>query len=77
CHAAFEAADDAADGRRILVPEGEFRINSTLSLHHEVIFEGTLSMPDSVMLLLTKSYDYPTYAAAFEDEQLAFEKAFQ
>jgi len=77
CHAAFEAADDAADGRRILVPEGEFRINSTLSLHHEVIFEGTLSMPDSAMLLLTKNYDYPTYAAAFEDEQLAFEKAFQ
>ncbi|PRZ47482.1 glycosyl hydrolase family 28-related protein [Tritonibacter scottomollicae] len=77
CHAAFEAADDAADGRRILVPEGEFRINSTLSLHHEVIFEGTLSMPGSAMLLLTKSYDYPTYAAAFEDEQLAFEKAFQ
>ncbi|MCG7624345.1 glycosyl hydrolase family 28-related protein [Epibacterium sp. Ofav1-8] len=77
CHAAFEAADDAANGRRILVPEGEFRINNTLSLNHDVIFEGTLSMPDSAMLLLTKSYDYPTYAAAFGDEELAFKKAFQ
>ncbi|MBW3243976.1 right-handed parallel beta-helix repeat-containing protein [Epibacterium sp. DP7N7-1] len=77
CHAAFEAADDAANGRRILVPEGEFRINNTLSLNHDVIFEGTLSMPDSAMLLLTKSYDYPTYAAAYGDEELAFKKAFQ
>ncbi len=77
CHAAFEAADDAANGRRILVPEGEFRISNTLSLNHDVIFEGTLSMPDSAMLLLTKSYDYPTYAAAFGDEELAFKKAFQ
>jgi len=77
CHAAFEAADDAANGRRILVPDGEFRVNSTLSLNHDVIFEGTLSMPDSAMLLLTKSYDYPTYAAAFGDEELAFKKAFQ
>ncbi|NKX36414.1 right-handed parallel beta-helix repeat-containing protein [Rhodobacteraceae bacterium R_SAG4] len=76
-HAAFEAADDAANGRRILVPEGEFRINNTLSLNHDVIFEGILSMPDSAMLLLTKSYDYPTYAAAFGDEELAFKKAFQ
>ncbi|KUP90616.1 glycosyl hydrolase family 28-related protein [Tritonibacter horizontis] len=77
CHAAFEAADDAADGRRILVPEGEFLINSTLSLNHDVVFEGTLSMPDDAMLLLTKSYNYPTYAAAFDDEALAFKKAFQ
>ncbi|OIQ32869.1 MAG: hypothetical protein BM562_03780 [Alphaproteobacteria bacterium MedPE-SWcel] len=77
CHAAFEAADDAADGRRILVPEGVFRINSTLSLHHDVVFEGTLTMPDAAMLLLTKSYSYPTYAAAFGNEELAFRKAFQ
>ncbi|TNJ44780.1 glycosyl hydrolase family 28-related protein [Phaeobacter sp. B1627] len=77
CHAAFEAADDAADGRRILVPEGVFRINSTLSLNHDVVFEGTLTMPDAAMLLLTKSYSYPTYAAAFGTEELAFKKAFQ
>ena len=68
CHAAFEAADDAANGRRILVPEGEFRINNTLSLNHDVIFEGTLSMPDSAMLLLTKSYDYPTYCLLYTSD---------
>lgn len=77
CQAAFEAADDDADGRRILVPEGNFLIGSTLSLNHEVIFEGTLTMPTSAMLLLTKSFDYPTYAAAFGDEEEAFKKAFQ
>ena len=77
CSAAFEAADSAADGRRILVPAGEFYLGSTVSLGSEVVFEGTVSMPDSQMLLLTKNYDFPTYAAAFGNEELGFKKAFQ
>lgn len=77
CLAAFEAADDDADGRRILVPEGVYRINGTVSLNHDVIFEGTLSMPTDAMLLLTKNFCYAAYAAAFGDEELAFRKAFQ
>lgn len=75
--AAFEAADDAADGRRILVPEGEYRIADTLSLNHEVIFEGTLSMPTGAILLLTKDFSLPPYAAAFGNEEEGFKKAFQ
>lgn len=75
--AAFEAADDDADGRKILVPAGEYYIADTLSLNHEVIFEGTLSMPTDAILLLTKNFSYPPYAAAFDDEELAFKKAFQ
>ncbi|WP_291729861.1 glycosyl hydrolase family 28-related protein [Leisingera sp. F5] len=77
CTAAFEAADAAADGRRILVPAGDFRLNSTVSLNHQAVFEGTVSMPDSQMLLLTKNFDFPAYAAAFGNEELGFKKAFQ
>ncbi len=75
--AAFEAADQAADGRRILVPEGQFYIASTVSLNHEVVFEGTVRMPTSAMLLLSKSFDLPSYAAAFGSEEEGFKKAFQ
>jgi len=75
--AAFEAADQAANGRRILVPEGQFYLASSLSLNHEVVFEGTVRMPMASMLLLTKNFDFPSYAAAFGEEELAFKKAFQ
>jgi hypothetical protein len=74
---AFEAADDAADGRRILVPAGTFYLGDTVSLNHQVVFEGTVIMPTDKMLLLTKSFDFPTYAAAFGNEELGFKKAFQ
>ena len=77
CAAAFEAADAAAGGRRILVPSGEFYLDSTVSLNHEAIFEGTVSMPDDRMLLLTRNFDFPSYAAAFGNEELGFKKAFQ
>ncbi|MEW2914300.1 right-handed parallel beta-helix repeat-containing protein [Leisingera sp. JC11] len=77
CAAAFEAADAAADGRRILVPAGEYYLGSTVSLNHEAVFEGTVEMPDSAMLLLTKTYNFPAYAAAFGNEELGFKKAFQ
>lgn len=75
--AAFEAADDAAEGRRILVPAGVFRLASTVTLGHEAVFEGTVTMPDDEMLVLTRNFDFPAYAAAFGDEELGFKKAFQ
>jgi hypothetical protein len=74
---AFEAADSAAEGRRILVPTGVFHLGSSLSLGHETLFEGTVTMPDAAMLLLTRNFDFPSYAAAFGNEELAFKKAFQ
>ena len=73
---AFDAADDAADGRRILVPSGVFYLGDTVSLNHQVVFEGTVEMPSDKMLLLTKNFDFPTYAAAFGNEELGFKKAF-
>lgn len=75
--AAFEAADAAANGRSILVPAGTFYLDDTVSLSNPVIFEGSIRMPVDKMLLLTKSFDFPTYAAAFDDEELGFRKAFQ
>lgn len=75
--AAFNAADAAADGRRIFVPAGTYRLADSVTLEADVAFEGTVTMPDDKMLLLTKSFDLPHYVAAFGNEELAFKKAFQ
>ncbi len=75
--AAFEAADQAAKGRRVYVPEGTYFLGQDVGLDSEVDFEGTVTMPDDKMLLLTKNFDLPTYITAFGDEALAFKKAFQ
>ncbi len=75
--AAFVAADDAAAGRRVFVPAGEYFLGDSVTMLSPVEFEGTVSMPVDKMLLLTKSFDLPNYIAAFGDEELAFRKAFQ
>ncbi|TMV10123.1 right-handed parallel beta-helix repeat-containing protein [Ruegeria sediminis] len=75
--AAFEAADSAAGGRRVLVPAGTYFLGETTSMNSEIEFEGTVTMPTDKMLLLTKNFDLPTYISAFGDEALAFRKAFQ
>ncbi len=75
--AAFAAADDAAQGRRVLVSAGTYYLGSSVTLSNPVQFEGTLVMPDSAILSLTKSFDLPTYIDAFGDEMQAFRKAFQ
>lgn len=75
--AAFEAADAAANGETVLVPEGVFRLNSTLTMNSRIRFQGTITMPDSARLQLVQSFDYPTYFEAFGDEQLALKKAIQ
>lgn len=75
--AAFSAADAVADGRRIFVPAGEYFLGGSVTLEAEVLFEGTVSMPDDKMLLLTKDFGLPQYIAAFGDEELGFKKAFQ
>jgi hypothetical protein len=75
--AAFEAADAAADGRQILVPAGRFFLGDTVSLNSPVFFEGSLRMATDKMLLLRKNFDFPSYAAAFDNEELGFKKAFQ
>lgn len=75
--AAFTAANADADGRTILVPDGTYRLNDDVTLNGPVRFEGKVTMPTDKMLLLNKSFDLPTYIDAFENEELAFQKAFQ
>lgn len=74
---AFVAADQAAAGRQLLVPEGRYFIGSDLSLSAPVRFVGTLTMPRAARLALTRSFDYPTYAAAFGDETEGMKRALQ
>jgi len=74
---AFDRANAAAAGRTILIPEGTFRLNADVTLDHPVRFEGTVSMPDSAILLTRRNFDLPTYIEAFENETTAFKKAFQ
>ncbi|KNG94188.1 right-handed parallel beta-helix repeat-containing protein [Pseudaestuariivita atlantica] len=74
---AFEAADAAAEGRRVFVPEGVYRLNGNLTMQSEMEFVGTLSMPDSAILSLIKDFSLPPYIDAFGDEETGFKKAFQ
>ena len=74
---AFVAADQAAKGRQLLVPEGVYRINGGLSLTAPVQIQEQLVMPDDAPLVLSKSYTLSTYIDAFKSEELAFKKAFQ
>ncbi|MBV7410308.1 glycosyl hydrolase family 28-related protein [Maritimibacter sp. DP1N21-5] len=75
--AAFAAADAAADGRTIMVPDGNYFIASTLTITNKIRFDGTVTMPASARLVLQKNFDLTTYIDAFGDEVLAFKKGFQ
>ncbi|MGJ8546463.1 MAG: glycosyl hydrolase family 28-related protein [Sulfitobacter sp.] len=75
--AAFERANAAANGRTVLIPSGTFRLNGDVTFDAPTKFEGKLSMATSAILLLRRNFDLPSYVEAFEDEVLAFKKAFQ
>ena len=75
--AAFVAANAAAVGRKVLVPEGTYYLASAVTFDAPVQFEGTVTMPTDAMLLLRANFDLPTYIDAFGDEEVAFRKGFQ
>ncbi len=75
--AAFQAANSAATGRSILVPEGVYRLEDNVTFEVPARFAGTVTMPDDKRLILRRNFDLPTYAAAFGDEVLGFRKGFQ
>ena len=74
---AFVAADAAAAGRDILVPEGTYLIGSNLTLENGARFTGTLTMADDKRLILRRNFSLQPYVDAFGDEVLGFKKAFQ
>ena len=76
-HAAFAAADAAAVGREVLVPEGSYFLGDSVTLQSRARFVGTVSMPDDKVLTLMRDFGLPAYAAAFGDAALGFRKAFQ
>jgi hypothetical protein len=76
-HAAFAAADAAANGRMVMVPGGVYHLAESIVIKSRIRFEGTLTMPTDKILSLTKDFDLPAYIDAFGDEELAFRKAFQ
>ncbi len=74
---AFEAADAAANGRRVLISAGTYHLADHVTFENPVRFEGTVTMPTDKRLVLSKNFDLPTYINAFGDEELALKKALQ
>jgi hypothetical protein len=75
--AAFEAADDAANGRDVLVPAGTYFLGESVSFKSKVRFVGTVTMPPDKHLILEQNFTLPNYIDAFGDDEEAFRKAFQ
>ncbi|PZO66410.1 MAG: hypothetical protein DI498_07100 [Paracoccus denitrificans] len=75
--AAFLAADRAAAGGQILVPDGTYYLGGDLSLRAPTRFKGTVTMPATSKLMLQGQFDFPTYASAFGDETEGFKRAVQ
>ncbi|WP_368186573.1 right-handed parallel beta-helix repeat-containing protein [Aestuariibius sp. HNIBRBA575] len=75
--AAFEAADAAAGGRKVLISEGVYHLANNVTFQNEVKFEGTITMPADRYLILQRNFDYQTYLDAFANEELALKKSFQ
>ncbi|MEL6587392.1 MAG: glycosyl hydrolase family 28-related protein, partial [Pseudomonadota bacterium] len=75
--AAFDAADRAAAGRSVLVSRGTYRLTDHVTFNNKVRFEGTVTLPISKRLSLTKNFDLPSYIDAFGSEEEGFKKAIQ
>ena len=75
--AAFEAANSAAGGRCVLIPQGTFRLNNSVTFDAPTRFEGKVVMPTEAVLLLRRDFHLPQYIEAFGNEEMAFLKAFQ
>ncbi len=75
--AAFNAADAAADGRTVMVPEGDYLIAGNVTMQNPVRFQGRIVQDAQFRFIMQRDYDYESYLAAFQDEELAFKKAYQ
>jgi len=71
------ASEAASKGVSMLVSEGSYFIGSSLTIEVPVRFQGSLVMAEASRLQLSRSYDFPTYAAAFGDDDLGFRKGVQ
>ena len=74
---AFAAADAAAAGRTVLVPEGRYRLASDVTFRSHVRFVGTVEPVGATKLILQRDFRFGAYLDALGNEELAFTKAFQ
>ncbi|MXQ09110.1 right-handed parallel beta-helix repeat-containing protein [Alphaproteobacteria bacterium GH1-50] len=74
---AFVAANLAAAGRGILVPEGVYALSDTVTFEYPARFVGQVTLPVDKRLILRRNFDLPSYAAAFGDEVEAFRRGLQ
>ncbi|MCF6273857.1 MAG: right-handed parallel beta-helix repeat-containing protein [Rhodobacteraceae bacterium] len=72
---AFLAADADAQGREVVVSEGQYFIGSSMTINSPIRFEGQLTMPAWARLLVTSNFEYKTYEAAFGNEREALTRA--
>lgn len=75
--AAFLAADAAAAGGEILVPDGVYFLGADTALTAPLRCKGRLRMPPTARLSLIGRFDYPTYADAFGSETEGLKRALQ
>jgi hypothetical protein len=75
--AAFEAADGFANGRTVLVSAGQFLLGSSVTIQSRIKFEGTVVQNPSERFILQRDFNYQTYVDAFQNEEVAFKKAYQ
>jgi hypothetical protein len=75
--AAFNAADDAAAGKIVLVSPGTYKLSTSMTFDNPVQFEGTVTMSATDRLVLRRNFDLPSYSAAFGGELAGFKRAVQ
>ncbi|MBC7739735.1 MAG: right-handed parallel beta-helix repeat-containing protein, partial [Candidatus Saccharibacteria bacterium] len=75
--AAFNAADDAAAGKIVLVPPGIYKLSASMTFENPVQFEGTISMAAADKLVLRRNFVLPSYATAFGGELAGFKRGMQ
>ena len=75
--AAFNAADDAAAGKIVLVSPGTYNLSGSMTFENPVQFEGTVVLPTLSRLILRRNFDLPSYSTAFGGELAGFKRALQ
>ncbi len=75
--AAFNAADAAANGRTVMVPAGDYLLANNVTIESRIQFEGRIVQAPEYRFILQQDYNYDTYFKAFQDEEVAFKKAYQ
>ncbi|KQB96919.1 hypothetical protein AL073_07425 [Loktanella sp. 1ANDIMAR09] len=75
--AAFNAADAAANGRTVMVPAGDYLLANSVTIDSRIQFEGRIVQAPEHRFILQQDYNYDTYFKAFQDEEVAFKKAYQ